>query len=100
MRFVRDDREPFAFGSCELPHGVERERKRLDRAGDDLLVARQRLCKLAALARVTARDRCYHARLTLKVEQSLLELRVNHIAVGNHEDAVEYLLMFGVMQLR
>ena len=59
----------------------------------------KRLRQLAALAAVVALDGRHHAGRALEVEERLLQLRVDHVAVGDHQHGVEHLLVLRVVQL-
>ena len=54
---------------------------------------------LRALAAVLVGDRRHHAAGALEVEERLLQLRVDHVAVGDHQHGVEDLLVLCVVQL-
>ena len=84
----------------ELAHGLQREGKRLDRADDDLLAPGERICELAALARALALDRRDDALGALEVGQRLLELAVDHVAVGDDDHGREQFLVCRVVQVR
>jgi hypothetical protein len=99
VRLVGDHGESFALGRRELPYRLEGEGEGLDRADHDLLVAREGLGQFAALAAGLAVDRGHHPRLPLEAEERLLELGVDHVPVGDDEDAVEELPVRGVVQL-
>ena len=100
MRLVGDDGKPLAFGGREFADFFERERKCLDRANDDLLARCERLRKLPAFARALRFDRCDHAGGALEVEQRVLELLIDHVTVGDDDDCVEQLFVFGVVKVR
>src|SRR5258705_290115 len=97
MCLVSDDRKPLALCRCELPNLLQCKRKGLDGADDDLLACLQRLRKLSALTRSFRLDSCNYAGGALKVEQRILKLGVDHVAVGNDNDRGEQLLVFGVV---
>ena len=99
MRLVGDHREPLALRRRQLAHGLEREGEGLDGADHDLLAAGQRLRQLAALAAALALDRRHHAGRALEVEERLLQLGVDHVAVGDHQHGVEQLLVLRVVQV-
>jgi hypothetical protein len=66
----------------------------------NLLAASKILRKFAALARALTFDRRHHPRGTLEVEDGLLQLLVDNVAVAHHQDGVEDLLLMRVMQVR
>ena len=55
--------------------------------------------QFAALAAALALDRRDHAGRALEVEDRLLQLRVDHVAVGDHQHRVEQLLVLRVVQV-
>ena len=87
------------LGRCQLLHGRQRERKGLDGADDDFLAVLQRLAELGVLAPVLVGDAGHHARGALEVKDGLLQLRVQHVAVRDDQDAVEQLLVLGIVQV-
>ncbi|MDP2823093.1 MAG: hypothetical protein Q8O52_10520 [Sulfuritalea sp.] len=99
VRLVGDHREAFALGGGQLGHGFEGKGKGLDGADHDFLVAGKCLGQLAALAAVLVGDRGDHAAGALKVEQRFLKLRVDDVAVGDHQHGVEDLLVPRIVQL-
>jgi hypothetical protein len=86
-----------ALGGRQIADGVDRERKGLDGADDDFLVAGEGFGELAALAPVLAGDRRHDAADALEIEEGFLELVVDHRAVGNHQHRVEDLVMIRVV---
>ena len=80
-------------------HGLERERESLDRADDDLLALRQRSSELPALAAAFALDGDDDALRAFEVEERILQLPVDHVAVGNDDDRREQLLVLGVVKV-
>ena len=99
MGFVRDDCEALALRRRKLADGLDGVGERLDGADDDLLVAGQGLGELAALAAILVGDRRDDARRALEVEDGILQLRVDDVAVGDDEDRVERLLLRRVAQV-
>ena len=99
VRLVGDDGEALALRGRQLAHRFQRKGEGLDRADDDLLVAGQRLRQFAALAAAFALDRGDHAGGALEVEERLLQLRVDHVAVGDDQHGIEDLLVLRVVQL-
>ena len=63
------------------------------------LVAGERRRQLAALAAPFALDRRDHAGRSFKVEDRFLQLRVDHVAVGHHQDGIEQLLVLRIVQV-
>jgi hypothetical protein len=96
---VGDDGEAFALGGGQLAHLFDGEGEGLDGADDDLLVARQRLGQLAALAAFLLGDVRHHAGGALEIKQGILKLRIDDVAVRHHQHAVEDLLVARVVQL-
>jgi hypothetical protein len=92
VRLVGDDGEALALGGGQLADGVDGKRKGLDGADDDLLVARQCLGQLAAFAAFLLGNIRHHAGGALEIEQRILKLRIDDVAVGHHQHAVEDLL--------
>lgn len=66
---------------------------------DNLLIAGERLGKFLALAAADALDARHHARCALEIEDRILQLLVDHIAVTDHDHRIEDLLVLGVMQV-
>ena len=99
MGFIGDDRKAFAFCGSQFAHGFQCERKSLDGANHNFLVTGERLGQLAALAAVLIGDGSDHANGALKVEQRFLKLRVDHVAVGDHQHGIEHLSVVGIVQL-
>ena len=99
MGLVGDHGEAFALRCGQLAHCFKGEGEGLDGAHHDLLVAREGRRELAALAAFLVGDRGHHAAGALEVEQRLLQLGIDDVAVGDHQHGVEDLLVPGVMQL-
>ena len=99
MRLVGNHGKALALRGRQLAHRRQRERKGLDGADHDLLVARQRLRQLLALAGIVAGDAGHHAGGALKVVDRLLQLRVQHVAVAHHQHAGKHLAVLRVVQL-
>ena len=88
-----------ALGGRELADLLQREGEGLDGADDDLLARRQRLRELPALAGALGLDGGDHAGGALEVEQRVLKLGIDHVAVGDDDDGGEQLLVLGVVQV-
>src|SRR5579862_4078065 len=99
MRLVGYNGEAFTVGSGKLLDRLEGKRKRLDGANNDLLAAGQSLRQLAAFASTLALDGRHHASRPREIEHSVLELCIEHIAVGDDEYRVEKLLSKVIMQV-
>ena len=99
MRFVGDDREPLALRRGLFVDRFEREGERLDRANDDLLALRQRGGELTALAAAVALDGDDDALRAFERRERVLQLPVDHIAVGHDDDRREELLVLGVVKV-
>ena len=99
VRLVGNDGKTLALRSRQLAHGFQGEREGLDGADDDLLAAVECFGQRRALGPVGVLDGRHHARGALKVKQRLLQLRVDDIAVRNHQHGVEHLAVLGVVQL-
>ncbi len=83
VRLIGDHGESFALGRRQLSDLFQRERKGLDGADDDLLVPGERLGKFAALAAAFSLDGGYNAGGPLEIEDGVLQLLVDDIAVAD-----------------
>ena len=99
MRFVSDHGVKLTLRRGLLPYLFQGEGERLDRADDDLLLARKRLSQLLALGAAGALDGVDHTRCALEAEDSVLQLLVDHVAVGDHQHGVEDLALLVVVQI-
>ena len=94
MRLVDDDGEAVAGQLADL---VGDHRELLQRGDDDLLAGLERLLELPR-GRVDVLDQT--GRLLEAARIGLLELAVEHAAVGDHDDRVEDAVVLGVVQRR
>ena len=99
MGLIGDHGEALALGSCQLLNLLQGEREGLDGADDDLLAVLQRLGELSALAALLGADGRHDAGRPLEVEDGFLQLGVQDIPIGHHQDAAEQLLVLVVMQV-
>lgn len=100
MGLVGDHGEPAALqlarGVDQLDQGLER----LDRDDHDLLAADQRLRELGGFGvAVGAGDGLHHALVALELGNRVLQLLIQHSAVGHDHDRVEHLLVSGIVEL-
>ena len=79
---------------------LQQEREGLQRDDDDRLAVGQRLGELPGLRSVLAGDAGDHAVLVLELVDRVLQLRVEHRAVGDDDHRVEDLGVLGVVQRR
>ena len=96
---VGDDGEAFAMRGGQILHGLQGERKGLDGADHNLLAPGQGFRQFSALALALPLDGGDHAGGALEVEDRLLQLGVQHVAVADHQHTVKQLLVLGVVQV-
>ena len=99
VRLVGNHREALALGRRQFLYRLQGEREGLDGADDDFLAVLQCLGKLLALAAVLAGNGGHHAGSALEVEDGFLQLRVQHVAVADHQHAVEQLAVLYIVQV-
>ena len=99
MRLVGNHGKALALRGGQLLHGLEGEWEGLDGAHHNLLAAAQCLGQLAALAARVTLDGGHHALGALEVEDGLLQLRIEHVAVADHQHAVEQLMVLRIVQV-
>ena len=100
MRLIGNHGEAFTTRRCQFPHGLDRKRKRLNRADDNLLIAGQRFGKFGTLAADIAFNPRHDAGCAFEAKDRLLQLTVDHIAVRDYQDGIEDFLVVGIMQIR
>ena len=88
-----------ALGGRQPLNLAQRPRKGLNRADHDLLIARQRLGQLGALAALVALDGRHHASSALESKDGVLQLAIDDVAVRHHQHGMENLLMFRRVQV-
>ena len=89
MRLIRDHCKAFALCRRQFLHFLQRKGKGLDGADHDLLAARECLRQFAALALAFALDAGHHPRRALEIENCLLQLRIQYIAIRHHQHRIE-----------
>ena len=100
MRLIGNHGEAFTTRRCQFPHGLDRKRKRLNRADDNLLIAGQRFGKFGTLAADIAFNPRHDAGCAFEAKDRLPQLTVDHIAVRDYQDGIEDFLVVGIMQIR
>ena len=100
MGLVGDHSEALALRGRQLLNRLQGEGEGLDGADNDLLAVRQGLSQLTALAARVALDGFHHTGGPLEIEQGVLQLAVDDIAVRHHNDRAEQLLVLVVVQFR
>ena len=99
MGLVGDYGKAFALNRSQLTNGLERTRKRLDRANDDLFVSRQCVGQFGTLATLFPFDRRNDTAGSLKTINRFLQLAIDDTSVRNHQYRIEDFLARGIMKI-
>src|SRR5690242_5406355 len=100
MSFVGDHRKPLSLGSGEPPYLLQGERKGLNGADYNLLACRKGVRQLDTLAAALASNCLHHATDALEIENSIAELRIDDVPVGDDNYRREQLFVVRIMQVR
>ena len=71
----------------------------MDGANDNLLVPGESLCEITAFAAAVSLDDCDNTRCAFEISDSVLQLPIDDVPIGDNQYRIEYFLICRIVQV-